>query len=343
VGLRPGRAGLAALLLGLAWATAAAAGEAQPRRRGPIELRDEWLLSQMRLTLPAQSPELLAPGAMRFRLNLDWGNDFGWDQSVRGEQPSDRRFLVDGEHRTLGFELRRGLGSGIEAGARLPLRWRGPGILDGMIDAFHVVTLRLGLPDNGRSSFLKNRFRVLGRDAAGAEVVWHGEPGTGLGNLELDLRWAPGRGAAPRRWAIAGAVTLPTGTGAFEAGGLEAGLQFLGVVPLAASLDLYGGLGGTVFGDTELAGIEYERFRCAGFVVVEWRPARAASLLVELNGASRLVTNLARYPGVQSYLRIGAKLDLPHRMGLEAGFTENLVDQQATTDFGAFLGVTRRF
>ena len=42
-------------------------------------------------------------------------------------------------------------------------------------------------------------------------------------------------------------------------------------------------------------------------------------------------------------VRLGTKLDLSPRWRLEAGFTENLADQQATTDFGVFSGIVRRF
>lgn len=339
LGLRRAVAALALLPV----AVAAAAGEGVSAPRGPIELRDEWLLCQMRLTLPALSPDALPAGRSRLRLSFDWGNDFGWSQDVRGETPADRHFLVDGEHRTLGLELTHGWGGGLETGARLPLRWHGAGILDGLIDAFHGVTAHVGIPDNGRPFFLTDRFRVLGRDAGGRQLVWDADPGTGLGNLELDLKWAPARAAGSLRPALVGRVALPTGTGPFQADGLEAGLQLVASTPLAAPLDLYLGIGGTAFSDLELAGIEYARLRGFGFAVVEWRAGRAWSLLAELSGSSRLVTNLARYPALQSYLRVGVKRDLGPRLGLEAGFTENLVRQQGTTDFGIFLGLTRSY
>lgn len=297
----------------------------------------------MRLTLPALAPDALPAGRSRFRVSFDWGNDFGWNQSIRGETPADRRFLVDGEHRTLALELKHGLGGGLQMGARLPFHWRGPGILDGLIDAFHGAAAHVGIPDNGRSFFLTDRFRVLGRDDRGQQVVWDAGPGTGLGNLELDVKWDAARGAASLRPALVGSVALPTGTGPFQADGLEAGLQLVASAPLAASLDLYFGAGGTVFGDLDVAGIEYARLRGFGFVAMEWRPGGSWSLITELNGSSRIVTNLARYPGLQSYLKLGIKLDVAQRLALEAGFTENLVRQQGTTDFGIFLGLTRRF
>jgi hypothetical protein len=341
--LRLRRCPIPALLAWLVCSGPAAAQDASAPLRGPIELRDEWLPAQSRLTLPAASPDVLAGGVTRLRLSFDWGNDFGWIQDVRGEQPNDRRFIVDGEHRTLALELRRGLGGGFEAGARLPVRWRGPGLLDGVIDAFHELTLRLGLPDNQRGSFLNNQFRVGGRDAAGQAVAWDAQPGTGFGNLELEARWAAAGRADGRRLALLGRLALPTSTGPLESGGIEGGLQVVAAAPLGGGLELYAGLGGTAFAERELAGLEYRNLRGMGFLVLEWRAGKTLSLLVELSGATRLVTNLADYPGIQSYLRIGARIDLPGRVDLEAGFSENLVDQQATTDFAAFVGLTRAF
>jgi hypothetical protein len=338
---RGGRAALAALAV-LSCAAPAAPGEGSSAPRGPIELRDEWLLCQMRLTLPALAPDTLPSGRSRLRLTFDWGNDFGWSQDVRGETPVDRRFLVDGEHRTLALELTHGWGRGLETGVRLPLRWRGPGVMDGLIDAFHDVTARLGIPDNGRPSFLTDRFRVLGRDSEGRPVDWEADPGTGLGNVELDLKWAPARAGSLQRGLVA-RVALPTGTSPFQSDGLEAGLQLAASAPLAGPLDLYFGVGGTAFSDVELAGIEYARLRGFGFLVVEWRAGDAWSLLAQVDGSSRLVTNLARYPAYQSYLKIGVKWDLRPRLRVEAGIAENLARQQGTTDFGLFLGLTRSY
>ena len=257
----------------IAWLLAAPA--LAQEARGPIELREEWLLAQNRLTLPAIAPDVLPAGTARLRLSLDWGNDFGWQQDVRGEEPEDRRYMVDGEHRTLALELRRGLGRGVEAGARLPLRWRGGGMLDGVIDAFHEFTLRLGLPDNQRSFFATDRFRVDGTDRAGNGVSWEAATGSGLGNLELSARWAAAGHAPGTRLALVGRLGLPTGTGPFDADGLEAGVQAVTAVRLADRLDLYAGLGGTAFSDTEVGGLEYSRLR--GCRVRRARVARDAA------------------------------------------------------------------
>lgn len=333
----------------LAWAMPAfaqAVGDPRPQtRRGPLEAREEWLLAQPRLTLPPTSPDPLRRGETEVRVDLDWGNDFGWDQQLPGEIPGDRRFLVDGEHRTMALTVRRGVRERLGLGLRLPLRWRGPGIMDGVIDSWHRLLRGLGVPDNGRSRFLANRLRVEGRDREFRPVRWRRGGGSGLGNLELEARWTFLLPPGGRGWsaALIGRATAPTGSGPFDASGVDAGVQLVAARPLALALDVYFGLGGTALREQELDGIRYARERLQAFLVLEWRPTRRWSVLAETSGASRLVTNLAAYPAVQSYLKIGSKIGLGRRYTLEAGFTENLLGQEVTTDFGIMLGMTRRF
>lgn len=317
-----------------------------PAPRGPFESREESLLAQNRLSLPSTTPDALASGETRLRVDVDWGNDFGWSQPIAGEVPTGRRFLVDGEHSTLGLEVRRGLHEGLSVGLRLPVRWRGPGALDGVIDWWHRVLAPLGVPDNGRSRFATHRFRVLGRDQEMRPVVWRGRPGLGLGDLEADARWTV-RGAAAEgnRWRVAlvARAGLPTGTGTFRSHGAALGLQAVAARGLGSAFDVYLGTGTTVSSEDDAKGIEYDPVRLQGFLALEWRVGRRWSLLVETSASGRLVTNLDRYPGLQSYLRMGTKLDLSARWRVAAGFTENLADQQATTDFGVFSGIERRF
>jgi len=335
-----------ALLL-LAPSVAAAEDQSQgpvPQPRGPIELRNEWLLSQDRLTLPATSPDTTPLGNTRIRLELDTGNDFGWRQDIGGEAPEDRRFLVDGEHRSLAVEVRHGVGRSVDLGARLPIHWRGGGFMDAIIDTFHDYTAALGVTNGGRHRFLRDQLRVLGRDEAFNEVVWGGGSGTGLGNLELSARWRFVGSGDPSAWSagLVGRVALPTGTGTFGGSSLDAGAQLVAARGLGTKWNVYLGVGGLFYGDEERRGIHYSRWRTHGFVALEWRVSERWSLHLETSVSSRLVTNLAEYPGVQSYLRLGAQSGLgPWR--LQGGFTENLVNQQATVDIGIFLGMTRQF
>jgi hypothetical protein len=176
-------------------------------------------------------------------------------------------------------------------------------------------------------------------------VVWGGRPGFGLGNLELDARWTL-KAEAPVghawRLALVARAGLPTGTGPFQARGAALGVQGVAARGLGDAVDVYLGAGATLSNEDDGAGIAYEPARLHSFLAFEWRLGRRWSLLLETTAASRLVKNLDRYPALQSYVRTGAKVDLSPRWRLEAGFTENLEDQQATTDFGVFAAIVVR-
>lgn len=314
------------------------------RRRGPVEVRDEWLLSQPRLTLTPFSPDPLPCGSWQVRVAVNRGNDFGWRQTREGELPEggDRRFLVDGEHQTVEVGVRRALTATWDVGVRVPLHWRGAGFLDGIIDWFHQTT---GALDNIRSAFLTDRFRVEGRTADFTPFSWNDEQGWGLGRVELNTQWAflPPRTGRCFNAAVVARVTLPTGSGPYDVGGVDAGLQVGGAWHLAPRLDLYAGVGGTWFGEQDVDGVRYERLRGHAFVAFEYQMGRTWSLSAVLDGATNLVTGVAEYPSVQTYVHVGAKIDLSARWQLELGFTENLHDQQSTIDFGAYGGLVARF
>ncbi len=310
--------------------------EAQaPPDGGPRGVRDLFLLAQSRLSLPATLPDTLPAGKALLRLRLDWGNDFAHDQDGSGEHPRARRFLVDGEHLTLDLEWRRGMGRRWDAGLRLPLQWRGGGVLDAVIDGFHGFTTTLGLPDNDRSQFRRDLFRVQAIDPRMRGLSLDAR-GAGMGNLELDSRMQ----LAPRV-AFVARVMLPTGSGPFDSDGLGLGLQ-LALARRHGPTDLAGGLGGSYESDAEVQGFRYERWRSQGFASIDWRLSRRFALIAETTVQSRLVTNIARFPGLAWYLGLGARLNLDSGWTVEGGFTENIKKQQSTTDIGFQLALARR-
>lgn len=336
---RRAAAGIAAVL---ALVGSARASEPDDRRMGPLPGRDEYLPAQSRLTLPAASPDVLSRGKLLLRLDFDWGNDFGWSQDRRGESPAVRRFLVDGEHRSLALHARVGLGGRLELLARVPLYWRGGGVLDELIEWFHRWT---GLPGNAREAFFRDRLRIEGRSPRGQPIAWSGAGGTGLGDIELGLKRAlvGGRGGPGWSLSLAGRLALPTSTGAFAGGGAEVGGQVLAARSLGERADLYLGAGGTWWPEAEQDGLRYSRGRGHGFVGLEWRPWRRFGFLAQADWAGRMLRDLRDFPGRHSYLRIGARWRVSRRWALEGSFTENLTHQQATTDFGVSLGLSRSF
>lgn len=332
--MRPGAPLLvaAALLAGSFRAAAEDPGpKAIPARRGPLEAREGFLLAQRRLALPALSPDPLARGETRVRLELDWGNDFARRLG---------RHFFDGEHRALALTLRRGVTSSLTLGARLPLVWRGGGFLDRFADWIHKV----GFPDNGRPFFPRDRLWVGALAESGEAIVWGGGPGTGLGRLELEAKLALLRRESSRfSLAVVGRAALPTGTGYFRGGGIEGGGQLVSAIGLGERWDGYAGAGVTVAGERKAEGFEYPRSRLFGQLGLEWRFARRFSALAQLDGGGRLLSNVQDYPALQSYVRLGLKWDVGRRTTLEGAFTENLKSQQATTDFGIYVAVNRRF
>lgn len=312
--------------------------------RGPVEVRDEWLLAQPRLTLPAVAPDPLCCGEWEYRVATNRGNDFGWRQSGPAEAPIDRRFLIDGEHQTTEFVVRHQVTPRWGLQVRLPVQWRGAGFMDGSIDWFHELGETIGLRDNGRPLFRNDRFRVEGRDDAFNAISWSDEHGVGLGNVEVAAHFALRQPLRRSDWrvAVVGRVGVPTGTGPFETGSVDLGAQVVAARQLAPAWDLYGGVGGTWFSDTTTDGLEYEAWRAHAFLALEWRFTTAWSLLVQTDVASRLVRNLAEYPAEQWYVHLALRADLGAGWQLEGGFTENISDQQSTVDFGAFLGLSLR-
>jgi Protein of unknown function (DUF3187) len=326
------------LLLAVA-VSGSAQGQPSPIQ-GPRGVRDEFLLAETRLTLPAVLPDALAHGRWFLRTRVDWGNDFARDHQPEGEPAPERRFFVDGEHVTVDLELRHGLRGGVDVGLRLPLRWRGGGVLDHLIDAFHGFTRKLGLPDNDRPLYPRDLFLVEGREPTGAPLSLQGTGG-GLGNLEADGRFTIAGRDGPLRAGVVLKLMLPTATGPFEAAGVGFGAQAV-AARRAGDWDFAAGVGATHQTDDEERGFRYERTRGQAFVSAEWRVARRFALVGETIAASRLLTNVERFPGLAWYLGLGGRLDLDSGLSIEGGFVENIAAQQGTTDIAFQLALVRR-
>ena len=296
------------------------------RPRGPVEVRDEWLLARPHLTLPAVSPDPVGEGRSWLRLRTNRGSDFGRRTG---------RFVVDGEHQTIEASTRVGLLRFLDVEATLPVHWRGPGFMDGAIDWFHEL---FGFKDNDRSLFPNEAFRVSGRTPELAS--WSDERGWGLGNLELAAHVAAVLPEARDDWrlGVIGRMALPTGTGPYDGTAVELGLQVAVARQVHPRWDVYAGVGGTFFSDLVIDGIRYEPWRAQGFLAVEYHVSDDLSIVVSTDAASRLVSNVPSYPATSWYVHLAAQWDIARGVRAHVGFTENLENQQGTVDFGVFLG-----
>jgi hypothetical protein len=338
---RPGpAAGLViALAISLLAPPAARADEPPPesRRRGPLEIEDGHLLAQPRLTLSATSPWTLRRGEWSFEGTVLWSNSFSWTQDEPGENPKTRVFLIDGETATFTARVRYGLGDRTQVGLIVPVVHRGGGVLDGMIDTWHRW---FGFEDGSRPLFLRDAYRASGQTTGGGEFSWTDLPGTGLGNVQAEVRWrALDGGDRGPSLALAARLALPTATGPFDGHGLGGAGQLLLGVPLGPRADLYAGAGLIVQDPGPVLGLRYQTARAHGFLAFEWRPWSRVSLVLETDVASRLVSNVEQYPGLHWMLDTGTRLDLGSRMRLDVGLVENIVDQQCTTDVALYFAL----
>ncbi len=327
-----------ALFAGLLPAGAAASQEpATLDPEGPVEIRDEQVLAQSRLTLPPIGPDTVPGGRWAFRLGSLRSNSFGWVQDIPGQMPSDRRVLVDGETHTLDLNVARGVGRNAQVAVRVPLRWRGGGFLDGLIDKWHQT---LGLPDGDRPYFYTDAFQVEGVTESFQPFSWSDERGTGLGNIEVEGRWRFRDGGRDGwRWAAAARLAVPTGTAPFNEDDAGFGMQVVTAKRLAGPLDLFLGAGGTVQGSGPVRGITYETWRIHSFLAFEWRMFRRFHLGAETDVASRLIRDIDLYPGFHWITNVTGRIPLSRRTRFEIGITENFKNQLATTDFGVHFGL----
>jgi hypothetical protein len=298
------------------------------------------VLAQSRLTLPPIGPDTVPRGRWSFRVGSLRSNSFGWAQDIPGEMPDTRLFLIDAETHTLDLNVARGVGANAQVAVRVPVRWRGGGFLDGLIDKWHQV---FSLPDGSRPFFDKNAFRVEGRTESLQPFSWNEERGTGLGNLELEGRWRFHDGGRDGwRTAVSARVALPTGTAPFNEDDGAFGVQVVAAKRLAGPLDLFFGAGGLVQGSGPVRGITYETWRVHSFLAFEWRIFRHFHVIAETDAASRLIRDIDHYPGFHWITNVSGRIPLSRRTRFELGITENFKNQLCTTDFGLHFGLVVR-
>lgn len=312
---------------------------------GPLGLRDEHVLSQPRLSLPATAPDVLPRGRTTWQAAVRVSNSFAWAQDVPGEQPAQRRYLLDAETTTFDVQATRGLGAHLDVSVRVPLRARGGGLLDAWIDAFHAGFAFTGIDDGQRPAFRRDAFRVEGRRPDGRRFAWR--DGAGLGDLELALRAqvvGGARRARAARTALAWVLRLsvPTGQGVFAGQGLALGVQGASRWRVRPGLSFYAGLGVTTGGSRRVAGVGYVRWRPAGFVAAEQRLGAKASLLLQSDVAGRLARDVDGLPGGHWVVHLGLVRQVGRGATLTLALSENIKPQAVTADIALHAAVSLR-
>lgn len=318
--------------------------------RGPLEVRDPYLLALNRLSPWARSPQVLSHLQLEMSLRGLWSNSYAFARN---------RYLIDGEVREVAGVLRLGLFDRFEVGLFLPVQHRTGPTLDGFIEAFHRT---FSLPDMDRDRSPEDRYEITGVEP-GRGRFHLDQKGSGFSDLigEARVLLTPGGPILPA--ATAGLrLRLPTGRRRFDLSdgvdvsfSLDASQRIGG---LRSPFVAYAGGAWTIYGRTELGEIRQARHRGMFYVGGEVELTSWASLVVHAWIESKRETRLWRHLNVPptdplfntdlstgnylTYIAAGFRIEPVQGLIFDIGMLENLVDPETTADFTVLCNLTWR-
>jgi len=295
---------------------------------GPPELRNQYSLHNLHLSLAPTSPRVLEEGASRLKLNVAWTNDF----------IDEATYIVDSENRMLVIGFDYGLTRNLELGLDIPVVWRGGGVLDSFIDSWHQT---FGLPRGGRTSVADNQHNISGSNTDGSSFDLE-STGTRLGNIEIGARYLLTEGSESLpAWSLQMRGSLPTVSSGFGHQGFDLSTAVLGSKRLGKSV-LYLGAAHLYYSDTRVSNVSFRKHHLEGFLGLEHAIHRSVALYLGFYGSSRIL-NVADHPDYALYLDMGGKIKVGNNSYLELLVRENPAPQDGTSDVTFFAGLVREF
>lgn len=314
--------------------------------RGPLEVRDPFVLSLSRLSPWARSPGVAPHGGVEVGLRGVWANSYGFARD---------RYVLDGEVRQLWAYVRVGAWDRLETGLYLPYEWRGGGVMDGFIEGFHQA---FGIPDMDRDERPRDRWLVAGVQDDGT-VFSYEHPGYGFSDLIVEQRAMVTRGD-DRLPAVTATLRLrlPTGRPKFDlSSGVDASLALdvskrLGRLPLVA----YATLAYTYHAHARVDDLLLARHRFMASVGFEWEILPALSFVTHFWVETPNVRDLyddppppgageadLKFGNYVTYVAVGFKAEPLPGLLVDLGILENVVDPETTADFAVLMNVAYRF
>jgi hypothetical protein len=305
-------------LAGVLLLTSVARAQTAPKWSGPLPVRNERPFQSAFLHFEPLSPDVLQRGQSGYGLAFHIANNLLIPRDSNGSSVEEDFETGRGE-----LNYSRGLGRGLEVGARLNFLVRDAGSLDNLISFYHRV---LGVRGNGsdspagRDNIPRGRDILFFQDAQGNGVNQGGV--TGFGDTVLEARRQLSDG--PFTSALHMGLKIPTGNGAriLGSGGTDFGIGFDARREFGGRLALFGNAGAFLYGGSKIPNASKSGAQAGlGF---EFRAGSRDSFVAQVDAQTRTVRTgnsfADRLPVLAS---VGYKRRLSERKTLFVSFSEN--------------------
>ncbi len=308
----------------------AAAGVAPVRAETILPVTNQGALARTFALPELGETQVLARGDHRYRIAVDWTNEYFADQNA------NESLVLDGETTRIAFGWRESVAPSMEIGVQLPVLVTGGGILDGAIENWHGLW---GLPNGGRDQAPHNRY--LYRYVRDGHTVLDVDTGTvAIGDAELSAGWQVFDSVAVR-----GMLKLPSGDENELTGGNAGGALWIDYDPFQGAPRWSGfvSAGSSFNAKSSVLPDQQQQWVALGGAGVGYRLWRSFSLLGQLYAHSQLYSDsdlkALRREGVQ--LALGGRYEFARDIALAAGFQEDLVTN-SSPDFSLHFDVSFR-
>ncbi len=301
-------------------------------RFGLVPLGEQFTLAMLHTSLRPREAKVLKERPFRLRSSFVWSNTAN---RKRGH------YLVDAETRTLEFELDARVSERFEIGIRVPLVYRGGGVLDSPIYRWHEV---FGLPQETRDDddIKHDEHRVGGRNDDGSRFDLRRQ-GTYFGDITLagQYQFLEEDDSLPAL-SLRTEVQLPSS--AEEFGQDKADVQVAMLIAKGRSnWRMFGGLAYMHALDTVESGLRFMRHRGAAFLGARYIFAEKNALSCALLASTQILAGVSQFPKYAVYTDFAYQRILSERHTLELVLRENPAPDEGTADVSFLIGLQSVF
>lgn len=185
----------------------ASGAEGQARSFGPLTTEDGAPLHRVGLTAPAETPDPVEPGSLR------WGTWIAFSNVFEQDFAGGHALLIDMERLLTTIQVRFGVARNLEMGGRLSFETTGGGRLDPFLTWWHTW---LGVGNANRERFPHGVYHQTLETGEGETVLDVPRRTFGLEDIRLFGKWRlAGGDDASRALSVRVTTRIPTAEGAF--------------------------------------------------------------------------------------------------------------------------------